>query len=167
MKILFDSSYFMPLIRVEVNNWSSEQLYHYVKDHSSVHEFYYSELSLFEIAAKGTKIALNNSELTPKDIQIGIDSLQNYDEFSQTPLFSHPYIFDLAHLCRKIHNDFIDCLIFSSAVCYTECFSTYDHTFINKIINSKAILNKIKEINPKFMILFDDLKDKPKLLNLI
>ncbi len=160
MKILLDTSYLLPLIKVEVDDWSSKKLLELLYNQED--KFFFTDISIFEIVAKGMKIALNHENLIPEDIQNGIDSLQNNKDIIRIESFHHPYIYELSFKCRKIHSDFIDCMIFSSAVCHVDCLATYDHTFIEKITQSKEIVDFIETINPEFKIIFDEMKLGPQ-----
>ncbi|TXT53464.1 MAG: hypothetical protein BAJALOKI1v1_2420008 [Promethearchaeota archaeon] len=54
MKILIDSSYFLPLIKIAIKSFPENLLITLLSD--SQHEYYYSNLSIFELTANGLQV---------------------------------------------------------------------------------------------------------------
>ncbi|GAH30358.1 unnamed protein product, partial [marine sediment metagenome] len=75
MKILIDTSYFLPLIKIGIENIPQTVLLNLLSKTS--HEYFYSNLTLFELTAKGLKLSSQKNAITPQDIRIGIDAIQN------------------------------------------------------------------------------------------
>ena len=163
MKIFIDTSYFLPLIKIEIENIPQDLLLNLLSETS--HEYFYSNLSIFEITAKGLKFSSQSEEITPQDIRIGIDTLQNDTRLSLVSYADNPLIIELASLLRSIHNDTIDCLIFATAICTCECIITMDVSFFEKINDNPKIIKEIQEINDSFKFWFNDISNDCQTLN--
>ena len=165
MKIFIDTSYFLPLIKIEVEKIPQDLLINLLSEAS--HEYFYSDLSIFEISAKGLKFSSQTEEITPQDIRIGIDTLQNDPRLTVVSYINNPLIIELASLLRGIHKDAIDCLIFATAICTCECIITMDVWLFEQIKANPQIIKEIQEINENFKFWFDDLSKEFKTLNSI
>ncbi len=162
MKILIDTSYFLRLIKVEVEGIPQDLLINLLEKNS--HEFYYSELSIFELTAKGLKLTIQDTNILVQDIRIGIDSIINDNRLITISYTNNPYIIEIAAELRNIHKDTIDCLIIASAICESDCIITMDYDFYEKVIQHKIIKEKMLEINNNFKFWFNDLSEEPKSL---
>jgi len=162
MKVLLDTSFLLPFIKIEPENITSQQLKEVLGGQE--HTFVYSELSIFELVAKGMKICFN-SVLMIEDIHNGIDSLIYRSPLTPINWTSHPSLLELAYKIRKIHSDTIDCLIFSSALYFSDCFATADVNLFETIKQQEALYNEIKSINSRFYLWFDDLSQNPILFS--
>jgi predicted nucleic acid-binding protein len=160
MKLLLDTTYLLPSIKVQVQGLPPTVL----KDllHNAQIEIYFSEISLFELTAKGMKLICSGDPLNVSDLRIGIDSLQYNPRVKSLPWSMHPFLLDLALRLRRIHSDFIDCLILSTAVFYADCFATYDATLYDKITKNSDICKEIAKGNNNFQFWFFDLKNPPR-----
>ncbi len=163
MKIFIDTSYFLPLIKIEIENIPQDLLLNLLSETS--HEYFYSNLSIFEITAKGLRFSSQSEGITPQDIRIGIDTLQNDTRLSLVSYVDNPLIIELASLLRSIHNDTIDCLIFATAICTCECIITMDVSFFEKINDNPKIIKEIQEINDSFKFWFNDISNDCQTLN--
>ncbi|MHA1651724.1 MAG: PIN domain-containing protein [Candidatus Helarchaeota archaeon] len=160
MRILLDTSYFLPLIKVQITEISGKILQKLLKN--SKFEIYYCDITLFEMAAKGTKLVLSGEQLKITDLQIGIDALENDPRITRISWSKHPFTLDLAFSLRKIHADYIDYLILATAVCYTDIFATLDDEFYKLILKNPLVIQEILEINDHFQFWFGDLSKNPK-----
>jgi PIN domain nuclease of toxin-antitoxin system len=158
MKVLLDSSFLLPFIQVEPENISSQQLKELLNRQE--HMFIYSELSLFELVAKGMKICYG-SGLTIEEVHEGIDSLIYRSPLQPANWIGHPQIIEVAYKIRKFHSDTIDCLIFATALYLSDCFATADSTLLEKIKEQTTLFNEVLAINPRFALWFDDLQQSP------
>ncbi len=161
MKVLLDSSLLLPFIQVEPDNITPQQLKAILN--RTDHTFVYSELSIFELVAKGMKICYG-TDLRIEDVRRGIDSLLYRSPLQSIGWITHPNLLELAYKIRKIHSDTIDCLIFTSALYFSDCFATADQTFFDGIKREPALFNEIASVNPHFFLWFDDLAQPPVLL---
>jgi predicted nucleic acid-binding protein len=158
MKILLDTSFLLPFIQVEPNNITGKQLKEILNE--NIHSFFYCELSIFELTAKGMKICLG-SDLTVDEIHKGIDSLVYRSPLQAINWISHPELMNIAYDIRKFHNDTLDCLIFSSAIFYSECFATADLTLLEKVKQHPELVQKIISFNNNLLIWLNDLQLPP------
>jgi len=159
MKVLLDTSYFLPLIKIKIEEIPENLLLELLKE--SKHHFFYSELSIFEIAAKGLKMATKKKKIVPQDVMRGIDSIQNDSRLTRLSWSHNPLIMELSSSFRAIHADTIDCFIFATAVCKCECIATMDNSFYLKIKQDASIVEKIQQLNNNFQFWFKDLSDRP------
>ncbi|MGQ4874012.1 MAG: hypothetical protein ACP6IY_08075 [Promethearchaeia archaeon] len=159
MKVLLDTSYFLPLIKISIEGVPDNLLLELLLDKKNY--YFYSDLTLFELAAKGFKLIKDLKELTIQDVINGINSIIN--DFRLNPLYwiNDDYIIELASKFKIIHNDTIDCLIFATAICKCECIATLDHNFFKNIKRNKEILEYIEDINKNFLFWFDNLVEEP------
>ena len=157
--LFLDTSYLMPFVRIQVNKWTPEKLLSLMDTENFTIK--YSFLSLFEIAAKAAKLLQNDSELSQNDIQIGLDLIKYNKDLIEIVEFYSPNLLSLAYTFRAIHSDFIDCMILAGAVCNSDIFCTFDHSFISKISQDQKSIDKILSSNEMFEIHFDDLAKPP------
>jgi len=162
MKALLDTTFLLPFINVEPENLSKIQLKRLLDNNE--HTLVYCELSIFELVAKGMKICFN-SQLTIEDIHKGIDSLIHRSPIRVINWISHPNLLQMSFKIKKIHSDTFDCLIFSTALFYSDCFVTIDHTLIKKLKENQDLYKEIISINPNFYVWLDGLKNTPILFS--
>jgi len=146
MRIFLDSSFFFPLISIQVKNLSKKQLADLLKN--SVHEILRSELVIFELSAKGTKL-VNNGVLSLEDITDGLNTLVYQSNIQVIPIH-YSEIQILATSLRKDHSDFIDCLILASAINHADIFITMDEKIKKNTVTIWK--NIIKERNEDFKV---------------
>ncbi|TFF97660.1 MAG: hypothetical protein EU547_03710 [Promethearchaeota archaeon] len=165
MKVLIDTSYFLPFIKIKIKNIPQNLLITLFKNYK--HKYYYSDLTIFELIAKGLKLSSkDNAKITPEDIRIGIDSIQNDERLKNLSYMDCPFIIELTSTLRKIHKDTIDCLIFATAFCVCDCLITMDVSFFNQITQNSDLIEKINEINENFKFWFNDLSEGLKSISL-
>ncbi|WP_457559685.1 hypothetical protein [Candidatus Harpocratesius sp.] len=162
MNILLDTSFLLPFIQVEPSNISGKKLKMILNKQE--HTYAYCELSIFELVAKGMKIC-HNSELTINEIRAGIDTLVYRSPLQSINWKSHPNLFEIAYTIRNEHNDTLDCLIFTTALYFSDCFATADNTLLKNIKNNEVLAKQIISTNPRFYLWLDDLKKPPILLS--
>lgn len=160
MKILIDTSYFLPLIKIGIENIPQTVLVNLLSKTS--HEYFYSNLTLFELTVKELKLSSQKNTITPQDIRIGIDAIRNDLRLTEKSFIDNPLIIELASQLRAIHNDTIDCLIFATAICVCDCIITMDGSLFNQINKTPSLINKIVEINENFRFWFNDLSEDLK-----
>jgi len=157
MKILIDTSYFLPLIKIGIENIPQTVLVNLLSKTS--HEYFYSNLTLFELTAKGLKLSSQKNTITTQDIRIGIDAIHNDLRLTEKSFTDNPLIIELASQLKAIHNDTIDCLIFATAICVCDCIITMDGTFFDQINKNPSLITKIRDINEDFCFWFNDLSE--------
>jgi PIN domain nuclease of toxin-antitoxin system len=155
MKILFDSSYFFPLIKVKVEK-SSPEIFSLLHQKDTF-ELQFSSITLFELSAKGARM-IKSGKLTSNDVIEGINALLSWKKLSSI-LPWNGEVQRLAFDFRLDHSDFIDCLILASAIIHADVFISEDMT-LKKLLETKW-LNRVREINIEFEILnINQLKTK-------
>lgn len=162
MKVLCDTSYLLPLIKLSIEELPDNLLWELLNE--SKHEYYYSELSVFEITAKGFKYLIKKAEITLQDVISGLDALHNDSQVRSISWSDNPLIIDLASKFRVFHKDTIDCILFSTAICTCDCIITMDHSFYDMLSKNDKLIKEIQDLNKQFYFWFDDLKNEPILL---
>lgn len=162
MKILIDTSYFLPLIKIGVETIPNKLLIDILA--KSTNTYFYSNLTLFELTAKGLKLSSKENKITPQDIRIGIDTIQNDARLTELSFTNNPLVIELASHLKKMHDDTIDCLIFATAICTCDCIITMDEFFFTQINKTPPILKKVRELNSSFQFWFNDLSGELKSL---
>lgn len=162
MKILIDSSYFLPLINIGLENFSDSLLLDLFKE--DLKTFYYSTISLFELTAKGMKISMKtNSAIKPKDIVRGIDAIVNDNRLHVIDYTQNTLIIETAIKLREIHSDSIDCIIFACAIQECNAIITMDSHFINKILEARDLVKYLIKINQDFLFYLNKLENPLKI----
>lgn len=165
MNIFIDTYYFLPFVKIGIKNIPQNVLINLFSKTSN--NYYYSDLSIFEITATALKIiSQENGEITPQDIRVGIDAIQHDSRLNMISYTQHPFIIELSSEFRSIHNDTIDCLIFATAICTCDCIITMDVSFYDHIKKNSILIKKIKEINENFKFWFNDLSNELKSLEM-
>ena len=162
MKILIDTSYLLPFIKIEIETIPDNILVNLL--HNQSNEYFYSDLSLFELTAKAFKIIIKDNQINTLDLMIGIDAIQNDSRLNCISYMHNPLSIELASKLKKIQNDTIDCLIFATAICNCDCIITMDTLFYEKIKKTAPLSKEIQSLNKNFAFWFNDLSDSPKSL---
>ncbi len=155
MKIMLDTTYYLPAISVNIEGVDPLLLRNLMKN--TDYQLFYCEITLFELAAKGARLIQLEELLNCEDITKGLDSIRWDKRLINLPWYTNPLILELATEIRKIHADFIDCLILSTAVYHTNVLATYDDELYKNILKEKDKKRKILEINDSFAFWFNDL----------
>ncbi len=151
MKVLLDTSYFLPLIGFTISNIEKDFLLNLI-DHEKNFQIYYSTISIFELQAKGGKeIEKGNAEM--QQIIRGIQSLSNEKVLIEVPFTNSTLITQLSVELRKKHSDFIDCLILATALLNADILVSEDK-WINEFILTTDFQDLISyhEISDEFNV---------------
>ncbi|MBS7612210.1 PIN domain-containing protein [Candidatus Bathyarchaeota archaeon] len=146
MKLLLDTTYFLPAIGIAVKNLPANAP---IKLMQKGHQIFISKITLFELSAKGAKYAALG-KIAPERITRGIRAIA-YAETINTIEIHESTILNTAFQIRKTLNDFIDCLILSSAINQCDTLITED-TDIQNIKEDKTFQEITAIKNPKFQI---------------
>ena len=146
MKILLDTTYFLPIIGVSIENLPDDII---IRILSKGYEVYMSEITLFELSAKATKYVIAN-KLPITRVMKGFKVLMFDNRIHRVPL-SHLKIISLALELRRLLPDYIDALIVSSALLFTNLLLTEDNDILtlNTHFEFKRIVDRL---NKGFMI---------------
>ena len=142
MNLLVDTTYFLPFIGVNVRKIPSDAVIKLI-DHNEVK---ISNLSLFELSAKGAKI-VSQGILSSKRLMTGLKTVETDARLVKVP-YLKPEIMETAIEIRKTIPDFIDCLILSSALTESEILVTEDQTLLK--YTSQIGRELVQTINPEF-----------------
>lgn len=157
MRILIDTSYFLPLIKIGLENFSNNLLLELLNNHSNT--YYYSNISLFELTAKGMKSSTVENIIDTTDIIKGIDALVNDNRLHIIDYIHNTLIIEIATKLRGIHSDSIDCIIFACAIQECEAIVTMDSNFVNKILKTREIVEILIDINENFSFFVNTLEN--------
>lgn len=146
MRILLDSTYLFPLIGVRVRGLDPLILLGL----KPRHRLLVSEVSLFELSAKGAKYVVQGL-LEPEGVTQGIQSLSMDPDITRIPYFT-TQILNVSFKLRGTLSDYIDCLILSTAVNESDILITEDDILLN-FTNNEANRAFLNALNPDFRIL--------------
>ncbi|MDL1957647.1 MAG: PIN domain-containing protein [Candidatus Desulfofervidus auxilii] len=146
MKLLLDTTYFLPVIGISVKNILWNTIIELIK---GGYQVLISEITFFELSAKGAKYIVAGT-LTPERVSKGMRALLYDDRIEKIPIYDTSILLTAFKL-RMILNDFIDCLILSSAINRAEVLVTEDKDIL-EISNKRSFQNIIQISNPKFKI---------------
>jgi len=113
------------------------------------HNISISQITLFELSAKGAKY-VNNGTLLPETVTEGIRAILYDDEIEIVPFHDSKLLLTSFKL-RNTLTDFIDCLIVATAINHCDALITEDEE-IHKLTKKNGINELLKAINPNFKI---------------
>jgi PIN domain nuclease of toxin-antitoxin system len=146
MKLLLDTTYLLPAIGVAIGDIPDDAV---VRVLERGHEVYVSEISFFELAAKGAKY-VTVGELSAERVSKGMRALVYDERLRGIPAYETSVLLAAFTLRRRM-NDFIDCIILSSALNKCEVLITEDKR-IHKLEERMLFREIIKVNNPEFKI---------------
>lgn len=146
MKLLLDTTYLLPVIGISVKNLPKDAA---IKLMQKEHQIFISDISIFELSAKGAKYSAAGI-IPPERISRGVRAII-YNETINTLPIHESTILHAAFKLRSILNDFIDCLILSSAINHCDALITEDAD-IQNIKENKNFQEILATKNPKFQI---------------
>lgn len=146
MKILLDTTYLLPLIRINIKGFEKNKLLELTTKHKTC----ISNISIMELSAKGAKHVSKN-ELEVTDVLSGLKALIRDDKINIIDTLDDPEILEISIILRKHLNDFIDCLILGTALLKTDVLLTEDAD-IHKLKKTESFEGIKKQINSKFKI---------------
>jgi len=146
MRLLLDTTYFLPIIGISIKEIPYDSLVRLIKEG---YRILLSEVSIFELLAKGAKY-ISLGLLTPNRVYKGVNSIMYDDRLGKVPIYSSTIILTSFEL-RRMLNDYIDCLILSSAIERADALVTED-IHIHKLSRDRDFKRIISDINPEFDI---------------
>ena len=146
MKLLLDTTYLLPAIGISVKNLPKDAT---IKLMHQGHQIFINSITIFELSAKGAKYAASGI-IPPERISRGIKAITYSDKINIIQMHESTILHTAFNL-RKTLNDFIDCLILSSAINQCDALITEDAD-IQKIKENKNLQEIIATKNPKFQI---------------
>ena len=143
-KVLIETTYLLPAAGIAVEGVPADSV---LKIRSAGHELLASDISLFEVLAKGAKLA-SEGKADPERISLAIKSILADKSIEKVSAYSEETM-KMAIELRGYHSDFVDCLILASAASACDIFVTEDSGIPKKDELLKAILRR----KPRFRIL--------------
>lgn len=146
MKLLLDTTYLLPAIGIAIRDLPRDGV---LKLIDKGYEIAISEISIFELAAKGAKYTTLNV-ISPLRVTNGLRAIIHDDRMRRIPIHDVS-ILSTALKLRRLLRDFIDCLIISTALYNADILLTEDID-----IHQLSTTSKFKElknnINPKLEV---------------
>jgi len=146
LKLLLDTTYFLPAIGISVKGLPKNAP---IKLLHKGHQIFINDITLFELAAKGAKYAATD-KIPPERIAKGIRAIAYSEKINRIPAHESTILLTAIKL-RSILDDFIDCLILSSAINRCDSLITEDSD-IQNIQENKTYIENLKTKNPNFKI---------------
>jgi PIN domain nuclease of toxin-antitoxin system len=147
LKLLLDTTYFLPTIGVSIKEMQKNALLMLMAEK---HQISMSQITIFELSAKGAKY-IKEGQLSPERVTRGISAII-YNDVVETIPMHDTTILQTSFKLRNMLNDFIDCLILSSAMNYCEAIVTEDNE-IQSFRKSSEFHNLVADLNPGFKVL--------------
>jgi hypothetical protein len=154
VNIFLDTTYLMPAIGVSVSG-VKPRILRTLREKG--HSPFISELTLFELSAKGAKHVASR-ELDPGRVRRGITAVAHDESLIKIALLEGDVI-PISFTLREAMNDYIDCIMLSSAICSCEAMVTEDR-LIHRIEENQLYRRIIEENNPDFKIFSSSDVDK-------
>jgi hypothetical protein len=129
-----DTTYLLPAIGISIKELPRDAP---IKLVAKGHQISISDISIFELSAKGAKYIANGT-LTPERAMMGIRAIVYDDAIGHISIHDSDILLTSFKL-RSVLDDFIGCLILSSAINQCDALITEDSGILN--------LNKNKEFN--------------------
>lgn len=143
MRILLDTTYLLPAIGVSVKGLAGDAM---IKLIEMGHQISISDITIFELSAIGAKHAVLG-RISAERVSRGIRAIVYDDRIERIPVHDSSVLLTAFRL-RKLMNDFIDCLILSSAVNRCDLLSTEDGDIQD--LEDKGFHEIAQAINPGF-----------------
>ena len=146
MKLLVDTTYLLPAIGISIKELPRDAP---IKLVAKGHQISISDISIFELSAKGAKY-IANGMLTPERVMMGIRAIVYDDAIDHISIHDSDILLTSFKL-RSILDDFIDCLILSSAINQCDALITEDSDILN-LNKNKGFNELLATANSKFKI---------------
>ena len=147
MKLLLDTTYFLPAIGISIKDIPQDAVIRLIE---SGYEVCISEITLFELSAKGAKYVVSRM-LSPERVLRGLRAIIYDNRIDRVPIYDTT-ILSTAFKIRSLLNDFIDCLILSSAINKANALVTEDDDIL-MLLHKKEFNSIIERLNSKFEIM--------------
>ena len=146
MRVLLDTAYLMPAIGVQVKGVPQDAL---SLIRGGGHVAAISELTLFELSAKGARYAASGV-LDPERVRRGVLAVARDEGLVRVPLLDEE-VLKTSHSLRGILGDYLDCVILSSAINRCDTILTEDG-LIRGLPEDQSYRDLINRVNPGFII---------------
>jgi len=146
MKLLLDTTYLLPAIGVIIRGLPRDA---FINLKEKGHQVSISEISMFELSAKGSK-HISEGALPPQRVVGGIRAIVHDEGIGKIPIYEDKALL-MAFKLRNLLDDFIDCLILSTAINHCDSLVTEDSK-IQQLREDERFSEVLKNVNPKFKI---------------
>ena len=146
MRLMLDTTYFLPLVGISIKDLPRDALKDLLR---GGHEVFVSEVSIFELSAKGAKYVAEGS-IPPERVVRGVKAIVYEDRIMKVPIYEGK-ILRTSFKLKSVLADFIDCIILSSAMARCEVLVTEDKDIL-KLREDRKFSEIMAEINPTFEI---------------
>ncbi|MEM2972210.1 MAG: PIN domain-containing protein [Candidatus Bathyarchaeia archaeon] len=146
MNLLLDTTYLLPAIGVSIRGFPKDAL---VRLMEKGHQIAISDISVFELSAVGAKQVLVGT-LPAERVVKGVRAIVYDERVNVIPLYESSVLL-MAFKLRKLLDDFIDCLILSSALNRCDAILTEDED-IQNLKRNKEFAGFAATVNQKFKI---------------
>ena len=146
MRLLLDTTYLLPAIGVSIKDLSRDAPIELIREG---HEISISDITIFELIAKGAK-HITLGTLTAERVSRGIRAIVHDDRMERIPVHDSSVLLTAFKLRRTL-NDFMDCLILSSAINRNDILVTEDGD-IHDLREKREFQELLQTINPQFRI---------------
>ena len=146
MRVLLDTAYLMPAIGIQVKNIPKLTL---SLIRGGGHETAISELTLFELSAKGAKYTASGA-LDPDRVRRGVLTVARDEGLVKIPPLDEEVLKASLSL-RGILGDYLDCVILSSAINRCDTMLTED-ALIRGLPEDQSYRELVNRINPEFKV---------------
>jgi len=141
-----DTTYLLPAIGISIKDLPKDTL---VRLMQKGHQISISNISIFELSAKGAKHVAAGT-LSTERVTRGIRAIVYDERITVIPMHDSSVLL-MAFKFRRLLGDFIDCLILSSAINQNDAIVTEDED-IQNLKRTKEFRGLLATINPKFKI---------------
>ncbi|MDI6905366.1 MAG: PIN domain-containing protein [Candidatus Bathyarchaeia archaeon] len=146
MRLLLDTTYLLPAIGISIKDLPKDTL---VRLMQKGHQISISNISIFELSAKGAKHVAAGT-LSTERVTRGIRAIVYDERITVIPMHDSSVLL-MAFKLRRLLSDFIDCLILSSAVNRCDAILTEDNE-VQDLKRNKEFAGLVTTVNPKFKI---------------
>ena len=139
-RILLDTTYMFSAVGVGVGERFDHAL---AAAQDAGHETWISDISLFELLAKGAKL-VKNGKLTEDRLTSGVKSIMADDSVAKASAYGDGVASTSVGL-RRFHADFVDCLIIASAMEHCDALLSEDD-----FADNEDLVRFVQERKPGF-----------------
>lgn len=144
MRLLLDTTYLLPAIGISIRG-VPRMIVHDLQREG--HTLSICTITIFELAAKGARLIVSG-KLKHRRVQEGLGAILHDSRIVQVP-YQEPHIISRAIAMREEMDDFIDCLIISSAAMEADALVTEDEE-LHYIFSRESTRTKLSPVNPAF-----------------
>ena len=142
-KVLLDTTYLLPLAGIQVRGVQTDA---FKTIRARGHEVFISDISLFEILAKGAKLVAEG-RADERRVTAAVEALLNEETIRRVSAYDVD-VGRVAIALRPYHSDFIDCLILASSLEECETLVTEEVAFAR----NEALMEFVRMRKPTFRI---------------